>query len=154
VFHDYSRLYMQTRCAVVALLLQCMLLSRGYALKHYNDSCLQSRGTRVASLQQCIHGFYLAKHYSITALHMEWQACYGLNYYNVCLNPAGHTMHYYNYYDVCIHSSWPSVAFSQYQYNYPEINNGGIIIPFSLTTNAYTCSFSCIRLRNPLHQSH
>lgn len=90
----------------------------------------------------------------ITVLHMEWQACYGLNYYNVCLNPVGHTMHYYNYYDVCIHSSWPSVAFSQYQYNYPETNNGGIIILYSLSTNACTCSFSRIRLRNPLHQSH
>lgn len=50
-------------------------------------------------------------------------------------------------------SSWPSVAFSWYQYNYPEINNGGIIIPYSLARNAYTCSFSCIRLRNLLHQS-
>jgi len=83
---------------------------------------------------------------------MEWQACYGLNYYNVCLNLAD-TVHYYNYYDVCICSSWPSVAFSQYQYNYPEINSGGIIIPYPLTTNAYTCSFSCIRLRNPVNQS-
>ena len=27
---------------------------------------------------------------------MEWQACYGLNYYNVCLNPDGHTVYYYN----------------------------------------------------------
>jgi hypothetical protein len=123
----------------------------GYALKHYNDSCIQSRCTRVASLQQCIHAFHLARHCSITALHMEWQACYGLNYYNVCLNPSGYTMHFYNYNDVCIHSSRPSVTFSQYQYNYPEINNGEIIIPSSLTTNAYTCSFSCIRLRNPLH---
>jgi hypothetical protein len=115
----------------------------GYALQHYNDLCIQSRCTRVASIQQCIHGFYLARHYSNTALHMEWQACYGLNYSNECLNLAGHTMHYYNY-DVGIHSSWPSVAFSQYQYNYPEINNGGIIIPYSLTTNTYTFSFPYI----------
>lgn len=74
-----------------------------------------------------------------------------LQYYSITYGMAG--LLWIELLQCMFESSWPSVAFSQYQYNYPEINNVVIIISYSLKTNAYPCSFSCIRLRNPLHQS-
>jgi len=137
VFHDYSRLYMQTRGAVVALLLLCML---------------QSSRLCVKTLQWFMHSFQMYKCCITKTVHTWNLPGQTLQYYSIAYGMAG--LLWTELLQCVFESSWPSVAFSQYQYNYPEIKNVGIIIPYSLKTNTYTCSFSCIRLRNPQHQSH